>query len=211
MPQSKLLASVPNLVHEFAIKDIDVESQKIHPYIPHQVHGNDVIFIKHQRGNIIADGLVTDERKVPVGIYTADCIPILIIEPSRQLVAAVHAGWRGVMKNIAKNAIEQITLLGGSAENILVGVGPAIKSCCYSVSQERAVQFRKTYGDDGVMIKSGNYYIDLQTILYGQLISGGIKDAQIDIIAECTYCNDQYYSYRRGDKNKRMVSYLYLK
>ena len=155
---------------------------------------------------------MTDEKGLYLCVMVADCLPILIHDPVSGQVAAVHAGWRGTLANIAGSAVSAMVQVGGTASNIVTSIGPSIGVCCYSVPRSRARQFRSKYGSKSVMYTDDAYYLDLQLVNSIQLQDAGVLSSSIDILPYCTHCTGKrFYSYRRGDRDKRMISYIALR
>ena len=100
-------------------KNLEIVKDKIgkkskNIYLTHQVHSNKLVFIdkkfKFDIKKIKADAIITDQKKVPIGILTADCVPILLYDNKRNMIAAIHAGWKGAFKGIIKNVISKICI-----------------------------------------------------------------------------------------------------
>ena len=205
MIRSKLLSSIN---HALVAKEHELNGLKDSIVLPKQMHSNVVAAVHGSRQSTQADGLVSNS-KTPIGVVTADCVPILLYDPVSGIKSAVHAGWKGTLNEIAINAVDAIESEGGSRDNLTVAIGPAIKSCCYDIDEERTQLFQNKFGLKTVNKIDNKYYIDLQRINSNQLVSIGISLNQIEILEECTQCNPRrYYSYRRGDRDKRMISYI---
>lgn len=155
------------------------------------------------------DALITGERKLPLGIFTADCLPVFIYEPHVRVAAMVHAGWRSTKKLICQRVIKKMSdEFDADPERLLVGFGPAIRSCCYEVQDEFTRHF--SYGLDK---KDGKYYLDLARINIKQLLESGVKQDSIYDSGICTACPESaYFSFRRdGAGCGRMISVIMLK
>jgi len=148
-----------------------------------------------------ADFLVTKSKKVAIGVLTADCIPIIIVNAKNKICSAVHAGWKGTIKEILIKAVDKLIELGSNKSDLTIFFGPSIGNCCFEVKEDFINQINK-YQE--CLNKHGNkYFFDL--IKYNKLLltNYGIKENQINLTNwECTYCNDQYFSYRRSKGNK---------
>ena len=210
MIQSALLSSFPSIRHAFTVKDHMLNGIRDELIIPTQTHDDTVVSVFDTNLTVVSDGLLTAISDVPIGVVTADCVPLLLFDPDKHIVGAVHAGRKGTLKHIAYKAVTSMVDLGSSFQSIRAAIGPAIKSCCYDIPPDRTQLFIEKFGTKSVIKSRGINYIDLQKINYQQLLSCGLSDYHIDLIPECTKCNDAYYSYRRGDRDKRMVSYIYL-
>jgi hypothetical protein len=178
---------------------------------PEQIHGEGIAIITNQK-NVISgvDGLIVGDRHdVAVSVRTADCVPILAIDPSTHTIGVAHAGWRGTKKRIAKNLIESMEKEGADINSILVSIGPHIGACCYSVPEERAWGFLE-YAQVALK-KKDTWYLDNGLANYLQLVNVGVKPEHIDVSTLCTSCkNDEFFSYRKDTKETfgEMVSVI---
>ena len=141
------------------------------------------------------DGLITDRPSLALVIFTADCVPVLLLDPARRVIAAVHAGWRGTVKGIAGKAARMMQAQYGCAPaDILAAIGPSIGPCCFEVGADTAGQFPPAYVQPK---KDGKYLVDLWRMNADQLAAAGVCDAHIAVARQCTICRaDRYYSYR---------------
>ena len=143
------------------------------------------------------DALVTDRENVIVTILTADCVPILLYDPVKRVVAAVHAGWKGTEGEIVVKTIDIMKRrFNSNPSDILVGVAPAIGKCCYEVGEDVASHF-SAYPD--AMEQNGEkYMLDLPEINKTQMIAAGILEEHIEMSGICTACKvETFFSYRR--------------
>lgn len=172
---------------------------------------------------VACDGYVSDKKGIALGIRTADCVPILFYAPknnnSKDIISAVHAGWRGTYKNIVSCAIGRMVEMGAKTEDIKVAIGPSIKSCCYEVSKDFFDAFCDTIGKKNAECfikpsskKEGHFMADLQKINQYQLQACGIRSENIDIANICTCCNPkEFYSHRySGEARGTMLSLISL-
>ena len=124
---------------------ISKESKNI--FLLHQIHSNKVIFIdrnfKFLKKKIKADAIITDQKKIPIAVLTADCVPILLYEKQKNMIAAIHAGWKGAFKGIIKNVINFMLKKGCKRENIISVIGPCISKKNYNVKKDFKKKFLK--------------------------------------------------------------------
>ncbi len=155
------------------------------------------------------DALITDRKHILLGILTADCVPILLYDPEKEVVGAVHAGWRGSAAHIVQKTVKTMTERFGSNPSFIVaGIGPAIGGCCYEVDENVAKHF-ENYPNS--VIKIGEKYcIDLKDINKYQLLEAGLSPERIEVSDLCTACNnDRFFSYRKeGGCSGRFLSYI---
>lgn len=179
-----------------------------------QVHGDRIIEVKDktlkEAGE--ADGMITSENDIYLGVLTADCVPILMIAPEKKLAAAVHAGWRGTLAGIAEKAVvffeHQYGVLPAEIEAAL---GPSIGSCCYEVKDDVAGPLMKRWGKlttPSVFVRDGKSYVDLRRLNRDILRAAGIPGNQLFQIGPCTSCAaEDFFSYRRvGGETGRQLS-----
>ena len=167
-----------------------------------QVHGNVVRVVTHADAHERprADGMVTCDRGVILGVFTADCVPVLMTTRDGSVVCALHAGWRGVIAGIAANGIDAMEKLGAKRAAIRAALGPSIGPCCFEVDAELASRFAAEvpgsarHARDG---KPGKAYLDLRAIVGDQLLAAGVASNAIENAGPCTRCaSDQYFSRR---------------
>ncbi len=141
------------------------------------------------------DGLVTACKNLPLMVFAADCVPILLFDPVREVIAAVHSGWRGTVQNIGGKAVKLMeTQFGVNPENILAAIGPSIGPCCFTFGKADAEVFPKRYRAPQDAEK---VLIDIWAMNRDLLTDAGVLPGHIDCAEVCTVCHqDEYYSYR---------------
>ncbi len=167
-------------------------------YMPIQKHTDRVLLLDSFEPKI-ADAVITDRRDVLIGVQGADCLPILLYDRRTSATGAVHAGWRGTAAGILKKTIRAMgEKFSSSPEDILIGIGPGIRRCCYNVGPEVVDEVRKATGKgDYFTVKSERNLLDLPAANRCQALSIGVKPQNIWISGECTFClPEKYYSYR---------------
>ena len=151
------------------------------------------------------DGLTTNIPGIPLVTFYADCVPVLILDPEKKAISAVHSGWKSTLGNIAFEAVTQMkSLYGSDMKDLKIAIGPSICSSCFEVGEEVYKLFLDKFNWCGSFIKRklDRYYIDLQQIIKKVLTDAGVPDRNILISNICTKCNkDIFYSYR-GDEKK---------
>jgi YfiH family protein len=179
-----------------------------------QVHGNYVIDVDDTAGTSLenppeADALISARRGVALGIFTADCVPIFILDIETPAIGMAHAGWRGTFARIAVNTLAEMKASFGTvATNCRIHLGPSIQRCCYTVSTELLTQFTERFGStvhDGANLS-------LQAANVNQLVEAGLPAASISISPLCTACRtDLFYSHRaENGQTGRMLSFIRL-
>ncbi len=159
------------------------------------------------------DALITNLKDVPLLVFTADCVPIAIIDKKNKAIGAVHAGWRGTYSQIAKNTIELMKKqYNTNAQDLICVIGPSIGSCCYEVSEELIEKFNTILTnctEKFYIIKEDKYYLDLWKVNEYILKSAGVKTENIINLKMCTSCNsDKFHSYRIHDKTDKRIGLI---
>jgi hypothetical protein len=155
----------------------------------------------------VADALATAAAGLPLGIYTADCVPVFIFDPVSKAVGLAHAGWKGLWKGVLENLVlAMVRNFGSHAENLRIAVGPCIRSCCYEVGEE----FRKFFPDFyGIPDGKARAHVDLVAAAFRRLTDSGVPADSILDSGICTSCrNASFYSARCGDGPNRILSVL---
>jgi polyphenol oxidase len=185
-----------------------------------------------------ADGLMTEKPGLLLAVQTADCIPVLVADRKRRVVAAFHAGWRGTAKRIVENGIGRMRLEFGSLpEDLVAAIGPGIGACCYSVGEDvfssfesqfdyAGDLFREVYDTDPVRTKypmlfltqrapghspmGPHLHLDLVEANRRQLLAAGLKSRAIHLIRGCTSCQPELFFSHRATKGHagRMMSVI---
>lgn len=168
-----------------------------------QVHGNRIKLVNDKdKGKVLSgiDGMVCNQPGITLGVKVADCLPILFYDKEKKVIGVAHAGWKGTLKRISQSMVKKMKLLGAKPENILVGIGPYIGSCCYTISNERADKFKKEFGNlkGMVIVNSEGIHLDLKAPTVVQLVKRGVRK-NIDLALACTACqNSEFFSFRRN-------------
>ena len=154
--------------------------------------------IMRENVSIFCDGLFTDEQRVPIISFHADCVPLFFYDPVRRAVAICHAGWRGTSQHITRNAIKSLQSIGCQPENILAAVGPCIGVQHYEVGPEVVDVFRHEFGETTVQQRDDHWYADLTVACTLDMLRSGIIPEHITISGLCTYEDATlFYSHRR--------------
>ena len=184
------------------------------------------------------DAAVTSTPGLLLGIQTADCVPILLVDPRRRTVAAVHAGWRGTLSRIVEKTVGQLQMhFGSKPADLLAALGPSIGACCYEVGPELVTQFSSQFADahnwfdeprtgeepnplqwlnmapPGHQPPPKNVRLDLRKANRSQLLAVGLLDNNIFVSDLCTACRpDLFFSYRKqGPRSGRLLSAIGLR
>jgi polyphenol oxidase len=172
-------------------------------YLPVQKHTDNVVILNSESVPAIADAVVTAKKGLFIGIQVADCVPILICDHRKMVIAAVHAGWRGTAARIISKTIgTMVEHFGSVPEDIVIACGPSIRGCCYHVGPEVCDDICSATGEGTYHShKNGTYCVDLCTANMYQALSAGIQKENIWISDDCTFCNPKKYHSFRYHKN----------
>lgn len=175
-----------------------------------QVHGTHVAEVRAEdagrgartweEGFPATDALITDVPGLPLSVYTADCVPLLFLDPVRPAVAAVHAGWRGSVAGIARVTLAALQAAYGTRPaDVLVAIGPSIGPCCYEVDEKviallKGFPFWPEVATEG---RHGHWFLNLWELNRRQLLAAGVPPKNIAVSGLCTSCHvKDFYSYR---------------
>lgn len=168
---------------------------------------NEYIFCKTNEYEV--DAYITESNKFATLVTTADCNPIVIYDPTNNVVANIHSGWKGTIKRIYLKSLNKMKeIFGTKPEDCIVCVGPAIKSCCFSSEEESFKKpFIDIWQDEENYIyyeeNSKRFHIDLSYCISKDLKEVGVKEENIHFADICTCCNqDSFYSFRYKTMNK---------
>jgi len=184
---------------------------------PEQVHGAGVarVVSADQLVPDVADAVVSSRRGVAIAVVTADCVPVLAASRDGRAVAAIHAGWRGLMAGVVAAGIEGLRAEAGAGEPVVAVIGPHIGPCCYEVDEPVLSAARARFAealDDYIRPTSAAHaHIDLGGLTALALRQCGIEPANQAILPEpCTFCDaDRFHSYRRdGDRAGRLLHHI---
>jgi YfiH family protein len=174
-----------------------------------QVHSNRVQFVTGGGTYPSTDGLVTKVPGLTLAIQVADCAAVLLWDTEHNVIAALHAGWRGAVGDIIPGGIQKMKAQGAVPSTIKAFVSPCISLKKFEVGIEVAEQFPDRFVNYADFEKP---HIDLKNFIKHQLLDEGIPDAQIEIRKECTISEaDKFYSYRReGNQSGRMLALIQI-
>jgi YfiH family protein len=183
-----------------------------------QVHGGAAAIVgPGDRGRTIAgvDALATDAPDIWLAVYAADCVPVLLVDPARRVVAAVHAGWRGVAAEVVLATVRLLAeAFGTRPGDLRAALGPAIGGCCYEVDAPvaRAMERAPWWACSARSTGPDTWRLDLRAAIRRQFEITGVPPRRIDVSPECTRCRpDLFFSYRRDRITGRMAACIRLR
>lgn len=189
-----------------------------------QTHGTDILIVDSPNADVAhflkieCDGIITNQRGIMIGIGVADCAPVLLVDPVKRIVAALHAGWKGTAYGIARKGVAaMIGNFGSKQSDIVAAIGPAIGPCCYEVDEpvrsafaaSEAEVWRQTSRETA----SGTWKLDVPSAVKLQLIDSGLLPGNVETSQYCVCCTQElFFSYRR-DKGEtgRHLGFIMLR
>ena len=162
------------------------------------------------------DGLITNEKNIPLAILTADCVPVLYCDVKNKVIGAAHCGWRGTYSLLQKKMIDKMkSEFGTEKKDLKIAIAPCVQSCCYEVSEELYYDFKKQipYLTKEIFTKNNEYYLDLSAINKSVLINSGVPEENIFVSDICTCCNhkDLFSQRVMGFKRGMIASIIEIK
>jgi polyphenol oxidase len=153
------------------------------------------------------DALITNSPNAFLGILTADCLPIFVVDQKRKVIAATHAGRQGTALHITAKVLKKMEEeFGCSSKDLLIAMGPSIGSCCYEIDER---VFQSEWEPFSTSRGAGKWMVDLAQINIAQMKREGIKEEQISWINLCTHCHsDLFFSYRKEGRTGRQLSFI---
>ncbi len=190
------------------------------------IAGNSAITSREGKPLLVGDGLVTDAPGLLLAVKTADCMPIIIVDPKKRAVGVFHAGWRGTLNRIAEKGVgEMRRWFGSRPQDLKAALGPSIRNCCYNVGEEVRDHFRSQFGYADELFREWQTYedihlkypllfltmrapghselpyrifLDLAQANRRQLLDAGLREANIETVDACTSCDTKrFFSHRR--------------
>ena len=183
-----------------------------------QIHSNKVHLInKIPNKKPIGDALITSKNKFALGILTADCAPIFIFDPKKNIIAAIHAGWKGAYKKVVHKTVNELKKKGSNIYDLIAVIGPCISKSKYEVKKDFLIKFLKQSKKNRLFFhfRKKKIFFSLNRYIESQLKDIGVNN--IEIVNKDTYLkNNNFFSYRRSLKNKncdygRNISVIMIK
>ncbi|MDR7415894.1 MAG: peptidoglycan editing factor PgeF [Armatimonadota bacterium] len=159
----------------------------------------------------VADAVVTAEPGLVLSVRTSDCLPVLLVDPEAGVVAAAHAGWRGLARGILARVVEVMVARGARADRITAVGGPSVGPCCYEVDGP-VVEALKRWAEGALLpTRPGHWKLDLRAVARVQLRDVGVSWHRMSFCPACTACHGEwFFSYRRDGRVGRMEGLIAL-
>jgi len=193
-----------------------------------QIHGDGILVVDEELARqerfplslscFAADAIVTDVRGIILTVSVADCVPVIIYDPGRMVIAAVHGGWRSTVAGLTSKVVScLVDEWGTRPADCQAALGPSLGPCCYEVGEEVAEAFIRRFGEqEGILSplrQKGKWWLDLARAQRALLLESGLSPSSIFSSGYCTSCrSDLFYSYRRDKaKTGRMMGLVMLR
>lgn len=169
------------------------------PLTLQQIHSSHPVHSSEWVPACEGDALISSQSGVQVAVKTADCVPVLLADVDRKIVAAVHAGWRGTVKGIVRETLAKMAKEHGTTpESVVAAIGPGIGACCFEVGPEVAREFRSLFPERHDL--GDRTTVDLAEANRRILIQCGVLNGNISDSAPCTVCSPEYFHSWRRDR-----------
>jgi purine-nucleoside/S-methyl-5'-thioadenosine phosphorylase / adenosine deaminase len=174
-----------------------------------QVHGAGVARVDGAGGFAgQVDALVTTVPGVPLAIFTADCLAVVLVDPEASALAVAHVGWRGTARGAAQAAVDAVVAAGARRPRLRAAISPSIGPCCYEIDAPVIDALAAAYPEDwrswvAPSARAGHFMLDLWAANTTLLAHAGLDPARIENPRVCTACRlDTFYSYRKGHRGR---------
>ncbi len=171
-----------------------------------QVHGTEIVEVSAVGEDVEGDALLTNTPGVRLLIKTADCIPLVLWDPSSGWIAAVHAGWRGLTADLVPKTIARMIEKGARTADLQIGIGPSLGVECAAFSEpskEIPAQYHWAVQPD--------QHVDLWAILERQLREAGVNMGKVEWMRTCTACDPRWFSWRRDKTLARLGTFIEIR
>lgn len=176
-----------------------------------QIHQDRILLLKKDTSPLPSplefDALVTNSPDTFLGILTADCLPIFVVDRRKRVIAAIHAGRQGTALRIAAKTLRKMKEeFGCLRKDLLIAMGPSIGPFCYEIDEK---VFHQEWRPFSVLKETGKWMVDLARINISQMKGEGIEEEQISWVNLCTHCHgDLFFSYRKEGRTGRQLSFI---
>jgi purine-nucleoside/S-methyl-5'-thioadenosine phosphorylase / adenosine deaminase len=186
----------------------------------HQVHGENIVRVDGRNfkkmKTVQADAMITNALEMAIGVETADCVPVLLVDPVTPAVGAVHAGWRSTVKKIVQKAVKKMQDdFGSEPSRMIAAIGPTIGPECYEVDEPVMGPVREAFPlwkEVASARGSDKWSMDLVKLNKLELAQIGLSEENVHSIGLCTSCRrDLFYSFRAEGRTGRMLSVIMIK
>jgi purine-nucleoside/S-methyl-5'-thioadenosine phosphorylase / adenosine deaminase len=173
----------------------------------HQIHSPDVVIATGPWDGPArpkADAIVTRTAQLAIGVTTADCGPVLFVDPARRVIGAAHAGWKGALTGVLESTLQAMEELGAERSEVVAAIGPMIRQPSYEVGAEFVQRFIEADAEHAMFFlpspREGHAMFDLAGFIRMRLEKAGVL--MIDDLGTDTYADERFFSYRRSVHRK---------
>jgi purine-nucleoside/S-methyl-5'-thioadenosine phosphorylase / adenosine deaminase len=185
-----------------------------------QVHGENIVRVDGRNfkktKTVQADAMITNALEIAIGVETADCVPVLLVDPLTPAVGAVHAGWRSTVKRIVQKTVKRMQdEFGSDPDRMIAAIGPTIGPECYEVDEPVMGPVRESFSlwkEVASARGSDKWSLDLVKLNKLELVQVGLLEKNIHSLGLCTSCRrDLFYSFRAEGRTGRILSVIMIK
>ncbi len=179
--------------------------------LTNQIHRDQILLLEKSTPALPSpleyDALITNFPNIYLGIQTADCLPILVVDQKKKVIAAIHAGRQGTALHITPKVLRRMKAeIGCTFKDLLINMGPSIGPCCYEIDER---VFQSEWEPFSTLRGAGKWMVDLARVNIGQMKREGIQEEQIFWINLCTHCHGNlFFSYRKEGRTGRQLSFI---
>jgi len=195
-----------------------IPEEKFKVVIPAQVHQAEVkIFsengsvgkgkVEEKSKSLERDALLTDQENLFLVVQVADCLPVFLVDGKNKLLGLAHIGWRGALLGMAEKFINKaFYIFESDLKKLNLVLGPSIGKCCYKISDSLSVLVDDKY----VERRGAEKYLDLNSLVKDRFLKSGVREENIFVSKDCTFCGNRLYQSYRRDKEKagRMIAFI---
>ena len=176
-----------------------------------QEHTDEVFVVRDKVDRVLkiqdTDALITNHKNVHLLVYTADCMPILMYDPVKKVIAAAHSGWKGTVNKIAVKVIKKMEEeFGTKRQDVIVYIGPSIGPCCYKGNDPIRFELFKKYKNAVTPLGNGESSLNLWGAAEDDLIEFGVPVEHIENAQVCTFENGDKFASHRREQEKRVTT-----
>ncbi len=190
------VANLQSIKKDFNVDSVaylnQIHSDTIHVYKENEEEE----FIKKE-----GDAIITNHKRVAIGAFSADCVPIILTDSSKQVIASIHSGWKGTINSIVAKTIKKMVVeFGCDVKNIKAYIGPHIRKCCYEISEELKERFIQSFDSIEVDKLFDGRKLSMEKCIESDLIKCNLDENNIYSLNLCTYCSEEpLHSYRKSE------------
>ncbi len=175
-----------------------------------QIHGKEVVIVNDRnKENVFnrVDGFITRSKNIVLGVYVSDCLPISF--HSNDICGILHVGWKSLFKGIIEESISIVESFDINCKDLNFEIGPGIEDCHFEVKDDFLKEFNNLEEAKNfnkyIVKRNGKFFFNLKKIARDKVLECGVESIKVSPV--CTFCNDNFFSFRRDKKIKSMLAF----